>query len=170
MLLLFLRGYLALHRSLLLRGGLRLCLLHHAALLAKSSGGVASAPTRIAGTVFRLLQQNEKNIFRINETCMGRRRARHRRAACARAQISRGARRPRQTHHRKEIFGIEKVPVKWPLHERAKFRAQTRARHFDSMRGGICGAQNRRWAHRIQSEKKVAQIPPGTGVRAVARA
>ena len=36
MLLLLLRGYLALRRSLLLRGGLRLCLLHHAALLAKS--------------------------------------------------------------------------------------------------------------------------------------
>src|SRR6516164_7925791 len=67
-LLLLLRCGLALRRSLLLRGGLRLCLLHHAALLAKSSGGVASAPTRIVGAAFRLLQQKEKNSFRIKET------------------------------------------------------------------------------------------------------
>jgi hypothetical protein len=68
-LLLLLRGDLALRRSLLLRGGLRLCLLHHAALLAKSSGGVASVPARIAGTSFRLLQHNKKNSVRIKETC-----------------------------------------------------------------------------------------------------
>ncbi len=37
--LLLLLRYLALCRSFLLRGGLRLCLLHHAALLAKSLGG-----------------------------------------------------------------------------------------------------------------------------------
>jgi hypothetical protein len=67
-LLLLLRGCLALRRSLLLRGGLRLCLLHHAALLAKSSGGVASALTRIVSAAFRLLQQKEKNSFRIKET------------------------------------------------------------------------------------------------------
>ena len=60
-LLLLLRGDLALGRRLLLRGGLRLCLLHHTALLAKSRGGVASAPTRIVGTALRLLQQIEKN-------------------------------------------------------------------------------------------------------------
>jgi len=59
-LLLLLRGYLALRRSLFLRGSLRLCLLHHTALLAKSSGGVASAPTRIVGTASRLLQQKKK--------------------------------------------------------------------------------------------------------------
>jgi hypothetical protein len=68
-LLLLLRGDLALRRSLLLRGGLCLCLLHHAALLAKSSGGVASVPARIAGTSFRLLQHNKKNSVRIKETC-----------------------------------------------------------------------------------------------------
>ena len=105
MLLLLLRGYLALRRSLLLRGGLRLCFLHHAALLAKSSGGVASAPTQIVGTAFRLLQQNEKNIFRLNETCIAApSRARRGGAASARrvlrttcaAPIARAGRRVRR--------------------------------------------------------------------------
>lgn len=44
----------------------------------KPSGGVASAPARIAGTAFRLLQRKEKNIFHIKETCIGRPRARAR--------------------------------------------------------------------------------------------
>ena len=42
-------------------------------------GGVASAPTRIAGAAFRLLQQKEKNSFRIKETYTTRRDARDRR-------------------------------------------------------------------------------------------
>src|ERR1700693_1095195 len=95
MLLLLLRGYLALRRSLLLRGGLRLCLLHHAALLAKSSGGVASAPTRIVGTAFRLLQHNEKNSFRINETCTRRRLAPRSRGA---RRLARDVRRAHYAH------------------------------------------------------------------------
>ncbi len=41
----------------------------------KPSGGVVSAPARIAGTALRLLQRKEKNIFHIKETCTGRPRA-----------------------------------------------------------------------------------------------
>src|ERR1700736_4114737 len=96
MLLLLLRGYLALRRSLLLRGGLRLCFLHHAALLAKSSGGVASAPTRIVGTALRLLHHNEKSSFRISDTCTRRRLARRLRGAARPAHALPRARRARR--------------------------------------------------------------------------
>jgi hypothetical protein len=105
-LLLLLRGYLALRGSLFLRGGLRLCLLHHTALLAKSSGGVASAPTRIVGTASRLLQRSKKNIFHIKEPCMERLRARRRRGASRLAQKCCCMHPRRRLHHANNICKI----------------------------------------------------------------
>jgi hypothetical protein len=159
-LLLLLRGYLALRRSLFLRGGLRLCLLHHTALLAKSSGGVASAPTRIVGTASRLLQRNKKNIFHIKEACMERPRARRRRDACRLARRCCCMRPRRRLYQASNISKITETPVKWSLLRRANRDPQSHARPLDSIRGGTSIVQNRRSEHRIGRQKKVAQIFP----------
>ena len=170
MLLLLLRGYLALRRSLLLRGGLRLCLLHHAALLAKSSGGVASAPTRIVGTAFRLLQRNEKNSFRINETCTPRRLARRRRGARRRAHSLHRALQARRDDAMHDHRAIAKAPVKWALLRCAKDRVRSCAKALDSVFIRAGATKNRRLEHSRRHEKKVAQISRRGVVATVARA
>jgi hypothetical protein len=159
-LLLLLRGYLALRRSLFLRGGLRLCLLHHTALLAKSSGGVASAPTRIVGTASRLLQRNKKNIFHIKEPCMERPRSPRRRDASGLAQRCCCVHPRCRLHHANNICRITETPVKWPLLRCVNLDPQSHAQPLDSIRGGTCIVQNRCWERRTGLQKKIAQIFP----------
>ena len=159
-LLLLLRGYLALRGSLFLRGGLRLCLLHHTALLAKSSGGVASAPTRIVGTASRLLQRNKKNIFHIKEPCMESPRTRRRRDAFRLAQRCCCMHPRRRLHHADNICKITEMPVKWSLLRCVNLDPQSHAQPLDSICSGTCVAQNRCWEDRIGRQKKVAQIFP----------
>ena len=103
-------------------------------------------PTRIAGTAFRLLQHNEKNSFRIKETCMRRLRTHRstvRRAAtdaslraCARDRTA-GATRQRR---------IVEAPANWAFHPCRKIRAQA-ATHaltaFATMRARRCAAPSR---------------------------
>jgi hypothetical protein len=168
-LLLLLRGYLALRRSLFLRGGLRLCLLHHTALLAKSSGGVASAPTRIVGTASRLLQRNKKNIFHIKEPCMERPRARRGRDASRLARKSCCVRPRRRLYQANNICKITETPVKWPLLRCENLGPLSHARPLDSIRGGTCIVRNRCREHRIGRQKKVTQIFPEASLSAVAR-
>ena len=154
-LLLLLRGYLAFRGSLFLRGGLRLCLLHHTALLAKSSGGVASAPTRIVGTASRLLQRSKKNIFHIKEPCMERVRARRRRSASRLARRCCCVHPRRRLHHANSICKITETPVKRSLLRCANLDPQSHARPLDSIHGGTCIVQNRCWEHRIGRQKKL---------------
>jgi hypothetical protein len=81
-------------------------------------------PTRIVGTAFRLLQHNEKNSFRIKETCM-----------CAllghRSTARRGnvtePRRRRARHHAgivPRFRRIQETPANWAFQPCRKIRAQ----------------------------------------------
>jgi hypothetical protein len=81
-------------------------------------------PTRIVGTAFRLLQQNEKNSFRIKETCI-----------CAlpghRSTVRRGEatepRRHRARHHAgiaPRFQRIQETPANWAFHPCLKIGAQ----------------------------------------------
>jgi hypothetical protein len=81
-------------------------------------------PTRIVGTAFRLLQQNEKNSFRIKETCIcalpGHR-------STARRGEATEPRRRRARHHAgiaPRFQRIQETPANWAFHPCLKIGAQ----------------------------------------------
>ena len=81
-------------------------------------------PTRIVGTAFRLLQHDEKNSFRIKETCMRRlcaHRSMDRRGAAAAAPLPRARRSCDRTMRSQRIV---ETPANWAFHPCLKIRAQ----------------------------------------------
>ena len=81
-------------------------------------------PTRIVGTAFRLLQHDEKNSFRIKETCMRRlcgHRSMDRRGAAAAAPPPRERRR---CDRAMRSLRIVETPANWAFHPCLKIRAQ----------------------------------------------
>ena len=81
-------------------------------------------PTRIVGTAFRLLQHDEKNSFRIKETCMRRlcaHRSMDRRGAAAAAPPPRERRR---CDRAMRSLRIVEIPANWAFHPCRKIRAQ----------------------------------------------
>jgi len=81
-------------------------------------------PTRIVGTAFRLLQHNEKNSFRIKETCI---RALLGHRSTARRGDATEPRRRRARHHAgiaPRFRRIQKTTANWAFHPCLKVRAQ----------------------------------------------
>jgi hypothetical protein len=81
-------------------------------------------PTRIVRTAFRILQHNEKNSFRIKETCTRRHRA-HRSTARRRGVVDMLRPRARQRACvATPLRRIVKATANWALHPCRKIRAQ----------------------------------------------
>jgi hypothetical protein len=109
------------------------------------------------GTAFRLLQQKEKNSFRINESCTDAFRAARRHASSRFALLlSRaiGALRARRAAPRQEIA---KMPVNWALPAHTKVCVQHRDCALDSIRRNAPARSNRRSGRILHREKKCAQ-------------